>query len=86
MPRAYRTYTPEERLEILATAISEGLSATDVHKRFGVKPVTYYLWRRKGGLKSVHGRRSSTQGDASRTENTPGQESRKLAIVDPGAS
>ena len=57
MPRAYKLYTETERMTILATAMAEQLSATDVLRRFGVKPVTYYLWRKKSGLKSAHGRR-----------------------------
>ena len=60
LPRPYRTYTQAERLTILATAVAEALSATDVQRRFGVKPITYYSWRRKSGLKSSHGRRSDS--------------------------
>jgi len=41
--------SPEERAKILAAAQKEGLTATDVQKRFGVTPVTYYSWRKKSG-------------------------------------
>jgi transposase-like protein len=54
--REYKVYTEEERQRVLAVAVSEGLSATKVHERFGVKPVTYYSWRKKGGLRSSRGR------------------------------
>lgn len=60
MPRPYTLYTEAERLAILATAFAEQLSATHVLERFGVKPVTYYSWRRKRGLKSTQGQRPST--------------------------
>ena len=86
MPRTYKTYTEAERLTILATAMAEGLSATDVHERFGVRPVTYYSWRKKNGLKSPTGRPPRAELDASQSENTLGQESGELAIVEPGAS
>lgn len=56
MPRSYTTYSAAERLTILATAIAEHLSATDVYQRFGVKPVTYYSWRKKHGLRNPTGR------------------------------
>jgi transposase len=86
VPRAYKTYTEAERLLILSTAMAEGLSATEVHMRFGVRPVTYYSWRKKNGLKSSRGRPPRGGATTSRAENTPAQESGTLAIVDPGAS
>ncbi len=43
-------YTSQKRTTILAAAQKEGLTATDVEKRFGVAPVTYYSWRRKYGV------------------------------------
>ena len=86
MPRAYKTYTEAERLLILATAMAEGLSATDVHERFGVRPVTYYSWRQKCGLKSSRGRRPHHHNHGSATENTLSSASGAVAIVDPGAS
>ena len=86
MPRAYKTYTEAERLTILATAMAEGLSATDVHERFGVRPVTYYSWRKKNGLKTPTGRPPRAEVDRSSSENTLGPESGALASVDPAAS
>jgi transposase-like protein len=86
VPRAYKTYTEVERLTILATAMAEGLSATAVHKRFGVKPVTYYLWRKKAGLRLSTGRRPRIQVDRPTSEHTDGEDSRSLPILDPGAS
>ena len=86
MPRAYKTYTEAERLAILATAAAEQMSATDVHQRFGVKPVTYYSWRKKCGLKSPRGMRHQGRSAGARVEKTLGQESGELAIVEPGAS
>jgi len=48
--RARRSYSPEKRAQILAAAKKERLSAPEVQKRFGVKPVTYYSWRKKTGV------------------------------------
>ncbi len=46
-PRARRKQsTKAERARILAAADREGLTAPQVQKRFGVKPVTYYSWRK----------------------------------------
>jgi len=46
-PRARRREsTPAERAKILAAADRDGLTALQVQKRFGVKPVTYYSWRK----------------------------------------
>ncbi len=56
--RRKRTFsTATQRAKILATAQKEGLTAPEVQKRFGVKPVTYYSWRKKSGLKGPRGRR-----------------------------
>lgn len=56
--RARRENTPAaEQARIVATANREGLTAPQVQKRFGVKPVTYYSWRKKLGLKGPRGRR-----------------------------
>lgn len=57
MPRAYRMYTDSQRQHILAAAVAEGLSAKDVQRRFGVNPHTYYVWRRRSGLRGPRGRR-----------------------------
>ncbi|MCC6350211.1 MAG: hypothetical protein IT347_11555 [Candidatus Eisenbacteria bacterium] len=51
-----------ERQRILATAEREGLTALQVQKRFGVKPVTYYSWRKKVGLKGRRGRKPAKSG------------------------
>lgn len=42
-------YTDQQRRHILATARREGLTATEVQKRFGVSRVTYYAWRKERG-------------------------------------
>jgi len=86
VPRAYNAYTLTERLTILATAVAEGLSATEVHQRFGVKPVTYYSWRKKCGLKSSHGRRGQREASIPGLGHATSPESGTLAIDDPGAS
>lgn len=57
--RTRNAYTETQREKILAAAQAEGLTAEAVQKRFGVKPVTYYSWRKKFGLKAPRGRRSS---------------------------
>jgi transposase-like protein len=48
-------YTPEQRNKILAAARTEKLTAAQVEKKFGVAPVTYYSWRKKGGLTRKRG-------------------------------
>jgi len=47
--RSRKSYTDEQRSQIMATAKTEGLTAIAVEKRFGVKPITYYSWRKKAG-------------------------------------
>ena len=47
--RKRQSYSNEKRLNILAAAQKQSLTALDVKKRFGVTPVTYYSWRRKYG-------------------------------------
>ena len=47
--RQRKKYSKEKRAEILAVAAKEHLTAAAVQKRFGVKPVTYYSWRKKTG-------------------------------------
>jgi transposase-like protein len=86
VPRAYKTYTQAERLTILATAMAEGLSATDVHERFGVRPVTYYSWRKKNGLKTPTGRPPRAEVNRSSSENTLGPVLGAFAIVNPRTS
>jgi transposase-like protein len=55
--RARKSYTEQQRQEILAAATKDGLTALQVQKKFGVTPVTYYSWRKKKGLKGPRGRR-----------------------------
>jgi hypothetical protein len=43
-------YTAAERTKVLAAARAENLTALQIQKKFGVTPVTYYSWRKKGGL------------------------------------
>ena len=58
--RERKTYSDQQREEILATATRDGLTAEGVQKKFGVKPVTYYSWRKKKGLKGPRGRKPAT--------------------------
>jgi transposase-like protein len=44
-----RRYSDQERRRILATARREGLTGAQVHQRFGISTLTYYLWRKKAG-------------------------------------
>jgi len=53
--RARKSYTPEQRKQILQTADRDGLTANDVKKKFGVTPVTYYSWRKKEGISARRG-------------------------------
>ena len=55
--RARKSYTDAQRKEILAAAQKDGLTATDVQKKFGVTPVTYYSWRKKSGVTGRRGPR-----------------------------
>ena len=52
--KARKRYSAEQKAKILETAKKEELTAGAVQKRFGVKPVTYYSWR-----KSVKSRRTA---------------------------
>ncbi|MBI1795707.1 MAG: transposase [Candidatus Eisenbacteria bacterium] len=54
--RKRHTYTDTQRTTILAAARKDGLTALQVQKKFGVQPVTYYSWRKKGGLVARRGR------------------------------
>jgi transposase-like protein len=58
--RERKSYTEAQRKQILATAISEKLTAEQVQKKFGVKPVTYYSWRKKAGVKGPRGRKPAS--------------------------
>lgn len=55
--RPKKSYTEKQRQEILDAAAKEDLTAEQVQKRFGVKPVTYYSWRKKKGIVGKRGRR-----------------------------
>jgi transposase-like protein len=55
--RKRMTYTEGQRKTILLAAQKEGLTAAQVQKRFGVKPITYYSWRKKRGVAARRGRR-----------------------------
>lgn len=60
MPKARRkrmTYTEGQRKTILLAAQKDGLTALQVQKRFGVKPITYYSWRKKRGVSARRGGR-----------------------------
>lgn len=57
--RPRKTYTAQQRAEILAAAQKGNLTANEVKKKFGVTPVTYYSWRKKEGLVGRRGRRPS---------------------------
>lgn len=46
--RARKRYTDVEKAKIIEAANKEKLTAAAVEKRFGVKPVTYYSWRKAG--------------------------------------
>jgi transposase-like protein len=51
-------YTEAKRASILAAANKDNLTATQVHEKFGVTPVTYYSWRKKVGAGVRRGRPS----------------------------
>ena len=60
MPKARRkrmTYTEGQRKTILLAAQKEGLTALQVQKKFGVKPITYHSWRKKRGVSARRGGR-----------------------------
>lgn len=54
--RKRRRYSDEQRRTIVETAQRDGLTAADVHKKFGVTPVTYYSWRKKAKAPARRGR------------------------------
>jgi transposase-like protein len=56
--RKRMTYTEGQRRTILLAAQKEGLTALQVQKRFGVKPITYYSWRKKRGVAARRGGRA----------------------------
>ncbi len=56
--RPKKSYTEKQRQEIIDAAAKDDLTADQVHKKFGVKPVTYYSWRKKRGIVGKRGRRA----------------------------
>ena len=54
--RSRTAYSASQRAQVLAAARKDGLTAAQVEKKFGVKPVTYYSWRKKKGLTARRGR------------------------------
>ena len=54
--RTRTRYTDEQKRTILAAADSGGLTAAQVQKKYGVKPITYYSWRKKSGAAKRRGR------------------------------
>ncbi len=62
--RKRKTYTEEQRRSVLAAAQKEGLTAAQVEKRFHVKPITYYSWRKKSHLVGRRGRRPAVMAAA----------------------
>lgn len=55
--RERKAYTEAQRKQILSAAIEQKLTAEQVQKKFGVKPVTYYSWRKKAGIRGPRGRK-----------------------------
>lgn len=80
-PKKRKFSTPAERAKILAAADREGLTALQVQKRFGVKPVTYYSWRKKAGLKGPRGRKPASAPAAGRRMPGAGLEGQVRAGV-----
>lgn len=62
--RAGTRYSDEKRQQILTAAERDGLTALEVQKRFGVTPVTYYSWRKKGGAAGRRRKRAVAAGAA----------------------
>lgn len=63
--RKRQRYTSAQRSTILSAAEKQGLTATQVQKKFGVRPVTYYSWRKKTGKAARRGRGAGTGGAGS---------------------
>lgn len=55
-------YSDAEREQILAAAQKGGLTALQVQKRFGVRSVTYYLWRKKAKVRTMQASRLAAPG------------------------
>ena len=54
--RTRKRYTNEQKKAILAAAAKDNLTAGQVQQKFGVKPITYYSWRKKTGVAGRRGR------------------------------
>ena len=54
--RTRKRYTDEQKKTILAAAQKDGLTAAQVQQKYGVKPITYYSWRKKTGVAGRRGR------------------------------
>jgi transposase-like protein len=59
-----RRYSPAERQRILAAARRAKLTGAQVAKRFGISPITYYVWKKKGGAEPRRKRRMVATGRA----------------------
>ena len=57
-----KSYTPQQRASILAAANRDRLTATQVQRKFGVTPVTYYSWRKKTGVTRRRGTSIAVRG------------------------
>ena len=64
-----KTFKPQARQEILATAAKEGLTAKQVQQKFGVSMVTFYQWRKRAGLSGQRG--VAGRGVAHNASSTP---------------
>jgi transposase-like protein len=71
-PKAARKQTSKaDRAKIVAVADREGLTALQIQKRFGVKPVTYYSWR-KASKKTVSRNERVTRGPSAKAADVLG--------------
>jgi transposase-like protein len=86
--RARKSYSPKQRAEILAAARKDALTAAQVQKRFGVKPVTYYSWRKKSGVVKARRRAgrstAATRTNANLATHLRGEVQAKLRSLLPG--
>ena len=79
--RTRKRYTDEQKQTILAAAASDGLTAGQVEKKFGVKPITYYSWRKKTGAVKRRGRKAGTGRGPGRPAGSSGAAAGDLAGV-----
>jgi transposase-like protein len=87
--RPRTSYSPKKRAAVLAAAAKDGLTAAQVQKRFGVKPVTYYSWRKKTGAVRSKARRAgrrsgASAGGSSLATHLRGEVQAKLRALLPG--